>query len=307
MKVRIDFCDFHPGFRKTSNFFYDLLRKRFDVELCDQPDFLIYGPYSQQHRLHTGVKIFFNPESGLPDFNECDYAFTSNYLDDPRHYRLPLYVTYGSPESIVKARDNPEALLRSKTRFCAFVVGNHHPRKNKNRVDFFHRLSKYKRVDSAGRYLNNIGVPLPGWSEGKVEFLRSCKFNIAFENASIPGYTTEKIFEAMQARCLPIYWGDPLITHDFNTKSFLYYFDFPREEALIEKIIELDRDDAKYLDYMRQPYFHNDKPNVNFSEERLLAQFGKIFSTSIRPVAQRRGGFPFGRWRIVKRNRNVEF
>jgi len=79
---------------------------------------------------------------------------------------------------------------------------------------------------------------------GKIEFLKRYKFNIAFENASLPGYTTEKIVEPMAARCLPIYWGNPLIEREFNPKSFLNYFDFRDDDALIEKIIEFDESDA---------------------------------------------------------------
>ena len=104
----------------------------------------------------------------------------------------------------------------------------------------------------------------------------------------MPGYTTEKLVDAMLAKCLPIYWGDPRVGDGFNTKSFLNYADFPNEDALIEKIIELDRDDAKYLEYMRQPNFHNNTPNSEFDRNRILDFFERIFSAKIRPVSTRR-------------------
>src|SRR6185436_15703628 len=160
--IRLDFCDIFPGFDKTNNFFYNLLSKHFKISICDQPDFLIFSEFGHQHRLHNGVKIFFTGESTAPDFKVCDYALTCHYLDDPRHLRLPFYTTYGEGWYLCKENDSPEELLKAKTKFCSFVVGNHHPRKNRNRVKFFQRLSKYKRVDSGGRYLNNIGRPIPG-------------------------------------------------------------------------------------------------------------------------------------------------
>ena len=86
------------------------------------------------------------------------------------------------------------------------------------------------------------------------------------------------------------------MAREFNPKSFLNYFDFPSEEALIEKIIELDQDDAKYLEYLRQPYFHNNQPNEFFSHERLLNQFERIFTTPITPVSARRRSWQIGRW-----------
>lgn len=303
--IRLDFCDFYPGFPKTNNFFYDLLKEHFDVQICDQPDFLIYSYFGHQHRLQSGTKIFFTGESALPNWQECDYALTCHYLDDTRHLRLPFYVLYGDAQSIVKGQEDPAQILAHKTKFCSFVVGNHHPRKNKNRADFFHRLSKYKRVDSGGRFLNNIGGPVPGWSGGKVRFLKDYKFNIAFENASMPGYTTEKLFEAMQARTLAIYWGNPLVSREFNPRSFLNYADFPNEEAVVERIMELDRDDAKYLEYVREPYFHGDRPNEFFDRERLLSFFEKVFTQPIEPVSRRRKWFSMGRWILVKRSRSI--
>jgi hypothetical protein len=216
--------------------------------------------------------------------------------------RLPFYVLYGTAESLLnKQPEEAEQILAAKTRFCAFVCSNHNRRKNRNRLEFFEKLSRYKRVDSGGRFMNNIGGPIPGWSAGKIEFLRSYKFNIAFENGSRPGCTTEKIFEAMVARCLPIYWGNPQIHEEFNPRSFLNYFDFPSEEALIEKIIELDQDDAKYLECVRQPYFHGNRPNEFFSRERLLDQFERILTTPLTPVAARRRLISFGRWKLAKR------
>ena len=70
------------------------------------------------------------------------------------------------------------------------------------------------------------------------------------------------------------------------------------------KIIELDRDDAKYLEYLRQPCFHNNQPNEFFSHERLLNQFEKIFTTPITPVSARRYPLQIDRWIPVLKNRS---
>jgi hypothetical protein len=301
--VNIDFCDFWPGFRKTDNFFYKLLRERFDVEICDRPDFLFYGdPGQHVRRLHNCVKIYLCAEEFLPDFRQCDYAFTSRYLDDPRHLRLPLYVPYVTPGQLDKSQEDLGNVLASKTKFCSFVVSNIHPRKTQKRIDFFHRLSKYKKVDSGGLGLNNMGGPIAPGSAAKRDFLRPYKFNIAFENGSTPGYTTEKIVESMAVRTLPIYWGNPRIGEEFNPKSFINYFDYPSEDALIEKIIELDRDDAKYMEYLSQPYFHHNTPNEFCSRERVLNQFEKIFTTPIVPVSTKTGRRLPGRWLAAKMN-----
>jgi hypothetical protein len=303
--IRLDFCDMGPGLSKTNNFFANLLRTRFEIELRDCPDFVFYfDPNQHLHRLHNCVRIYVGQERTLPDWKECDYALTSNPLDDPRHLRLPYYVPFrGEPGPLLKNNEDPEKLLAAKTGFCSFLVSSNHPTKNRKRAEFFEKLSKYKKVDSGGRALNNMGSPLPPGNGPKLEFLRRYKFHLAFENESHPGYTTEKIYDAMVVRTLPVYWGNPRIHEEFNPKSFLNYFDYGSDEALIERIIELDRDDAKYLEYARQPYFHNNQPNEFFSTDRILNFFERVFSTPITPVAQKRRFFEINRWLIARKNR----
>lgn len=298
--VRLDFCDFWPGFRKDDNPIYNLLGTRYAVELHEQPDFVIFSSFGRDHRLHSCTRIFFTGESHRPDFATCDYAFTPHYLDDPRHLRWPLYAFYYRPEMLLRDDDDLDTIMAAKTRFCCFIASN---RKARKRNAFFRRLSRYKQVDAGGRVFNNLGYVVPGGPRGKIEFLKQYKFNIAFENTSIAGYTTEKIVEPMAARCLPIYWGNPLIHREFNPKSFLNYFDFDDETALIEAIIELDRDDALYRQRLAEPWFHHNTPNEFFQLDRVLNHFDMIFSRSIQPVAQRRRLFSFGRWTLTQRDR----
>jgi hypothetical protein len=301
--IYLDFCHSGPKMPKQENYFYRLLTKRFDVQLVDQPDFLIIGTEGRfREDIYTCTKIFYTYEHYLPDFGKHDYALTCNYLDDPRHYRLPIYVHFGlgGPETLIKHPGELEAIMAQKTKFCALVTGNVTTPTTKTRTNFFHKLSKYKKVDSGGCALNNIGQVIT--RDRKREFLQPYKFSIAFENESRVGYTSEKIFDAMQGRGVPLYWGNPRVKDEFNPKSFLNYFDFESEDALIEKIIELDQDDAKYFEYLKEPYFYNNEPSEAFNEMKQLDFFEEIFSKPITPVSKRRSFF-FGRWILVKKDR----
>jgi hypothetical protein len=106
------------------------------------------------------------------------------------------------------------AAFKSKQKFCCMVVSNAHA---KERIRFFEQLSKYKKVDSGGRFLNNIGRSI----DEKMEFIKDYRFVISFENSSSPGYTTEKLIEPMLVNSVPIYWGDPEVGRYFNTKIFV--------------------------------------------------------------------------------------
>ena len=76
-------------------------------------------------------------------------------------------------------------------KFCNFVYsnsGNCDP----IREAFFHQLCKYKKVDSGGKYLNNIGKAVGD----KLQFIKDYKFTIAFENSSCSGLYYRKIIGA---------------------------------------------------------------------------------------------------------------
>ena len=142
------------------------------------------------------------------------------------------------------------------------------------------KLSKYKQVDSAGTFMNNVGRVVTEME--KVDFIKDYKFTIAFENCEYPGYTTEKLVQPMLAYSLPIYCGNPLIGKDFNTKSFLNYSDFSSEEELIARIIEIDQNEKLYIEYLQQPYYHNNEVNEFINPENILRQFQKIFEKPVR-------------------------
>lgn len=71
--------------------------------------------------------------------------------------------------------------------------------------------------------------------------------------------TTEKIMEPMTVNSIPIYWGNPDVYKEFNTKSFVNFYDFGNMEDMIEYIIELDNNSDKYLELLSRPWFTNNE------------------------------------------------
>ena len=297
--VHIDLTDFGNTMPKE-NTLVRWLRERYTVVLADDPDFLIYSHNTNVHRLYTCKKIFWTSEAGRPNWRECDYALTHHYMDDSRHLRLPLYAIWVRGEELVRRADEAATLLPAKTRFCCFV-SSYLNAKTEHRGRFFHLLSRHRQVDAAGKALNNLGHQVPFQGRAKIDFLRPYKFYMAFENESLPGYTTEKIAEAMLARCVPIYWGNPRVVEEFNPRSFINANDFPSLEALAQHVAEVDRNDALYREYFCQPYFHENRPNEYFDKGRFLDFFGRIFADPTPPLAARQRRW-WGRWVLTKRN-----
>lgn len=254
----------------------EILSERYNVEMTDvDPDIVIGNTLTSIDKIpQKGIKVLHAVENCVPDFNLYDYAIGYDYLSfGDRYMRLPLYCLYPEFDTLFNNeanRDDPSLLNR---KFCSMVVSNCFCA-SPIRKRFFEELSKYKKVDSAGKYLNNIGG---GYLEDKQSFISQYKFNIAFENSSVPGYTTEKLMQAMSADSLPIYWGNPLVHKDFNPKAFVNLQDFKSIKECVDYIVYLDQNDEKYLEVLRQDKFNADENYTDY-KERIWAFFDNIIS-----------------------------
>jgi hypothetical protein len=301
-RLKIDFVDFH-GINKNNNPFTQLLSKTFDLEISDRPDLLIYGSGGHLHRLYTCKKVFHTNETIDPDWNETDYALTYHYSTDPRQLRLPYYVwgTPGTWQGLIKSEEEINNILKLKRGFCSAVISNGNPKRTKERVNFFNTLHRYEHVASGGSFKNNTG-PIGSGPLGKIDFIKHHKFNIAFENKSLPGYVTEKLTDAMLARCIPLYWGCERVGEEFNKKSFLCRNDFSSDASFIEHILKVHQDDALFEQIMREPYLINNQPNIYYDEQRITDFFLRALSDEKPPISRQKKWRGIGRWRLTKRD-----
>ena len=292
--IKIYFTDLWPNAKKD-NFFLNFLKKHFNVIIDTNPDYLFYSVYGNEHlRYSNCIKIFYTGENMFPDFNFCDYALGFHYLNlEDRYLRFPLYTSYPGFSSLkYKKLQDGQTLLNRK--FCNFIYSNSSNADPKREL-FFRELCRYKTVDSGGKFLNNIGYNVPD----KGRFIRDYKFTIAFENSSVKGYTTEKIMEPMLVNSLPVYWGNPLVSQDFNEASFVNVMGFDSFEKAIEEIIRLDKDDDAYLQKIKISWFDEASGNIDW-ENRLLQFFSTIF---LQPIdsAKRKSNFGFVKFDLEER------
>lgn len=263
--------------------FKETNRPNFVISVCQQT-FPVRGSYT---------KIFFAGENIKPKMNLCDWAFGFEYEDymnnHPRYMRIPNYTRLGGGKNLVKENLDYEELMRTKTKFCALVSrGN-----SAIRVPFFRELSKYKKIDSPGALCNNMlkldlqpRIKRMGIKDAyrrKIEFYKPYKFIIAIENNSYPGYTTEKLYHGMLSNAVSIYWGNPLINREFNTRSFINCHDLKtnnqREqiEYLVHRVTELDKDDDLYFKTLKQPHLPNNELTRYLDPKVIVPRFRRIF------------------------------
>ena len=283
--IRINFTGLSlcGGFNPYDNTILRLLQKHYNVEICDDPDYVIcgvlyphgsfvWGGYDEYILDYPNVRIMIEGENLVPDYNLVDYSicqYPVKYLD--RNCYFPCGVeafTSGKTqfrELQDKNRNYPDNFLNSKEYFASFIAS--HDSEYNIRGDFFRALNKRKRVESAGSYLNNMpDGKAVNWLDGsKEEFQKKCKFSICFESTKHEGFITEKIVEAFYTDTIPVYYGSSNIKEIFNPKAFIDISDFEDFDTAIDRILEIDNNDAMYLEMLRQPIFNNPR----YPEEKL--------------------------------------
>jgi hypothetical protein len=85
----------------------------------------------------------------------------------------------------------------------------------------------------------------------KTEVTSTYKFTFAAENSETDDYVTEKLFGTLSAGSVPVYLGASNV-HKFvpSPKSIINVADFKSTKELAEFLIELDKNDTKYQEYL---------------------------------------------------------
>lgn len=278
-KIKIKFHEFIPNCDLKSYWIWQQLSKFYDLELSDNPDILIYSVWNSSYFVGeylnsdierynifknnpNCIRIFYTPENVRPNFYECDIAISFDYSDNPKNIRLPYYMIrtlFDIPDinfNRLTSDFKQNYQYNKKTKFCCIVRSRNW---GEERNIFIEKLSKYKKVDEGGKYSNNIGYYIGSTIIDKLNFIKDYKFVISFENSKYPGYTTEKIMEAMCVGSIPIYWGNPLINKEFNIDSFINVDNINNIDDVIERIIEIDNNDDLFYNIQHKSNLINDR------------------------------------------------
>jgi hypothetical protein len=210
------------------------------------------------------IKIHFSGESRTREKLCFDYARYENYHIVLRGHDsqeniidLPGFAPYILCNNLYDRLVNrPFSNAPIPKKFCCFIVTNWG---TECRNNMFEELCKYKKVDSGGKFKNNIGYIVEGhyWDKQMIDFISQYKFIICFENTKEDNYITEKIINPFLAGCVPIYWGTESRNNTFNKNAYLSWDEIndPTYEKIIEEIKKLDNDDVAYLNMRNAPVF----------------------------------------------------
>lgn len=249
----------------------------------------VLGPEYNLKKKRKGVNIFFSGENMHSErFKSyrtlCEQVDFDLYIDFDRtikenSIRFPLWIMYMfKPDSEFEDIQSKVNSLRypdinERTAFCSIVASHDW---NGIRSEIMDGLSAIEKIHSAGNFRKNTNaLDLNG--NNKHTFIRDYKFNICPENSNAEGYVTEKIFQAIDAGCIPIYWGannNP--EYDIlNQDAILFWNQAQDNSKTIRFIRELLVDEKKYIDFVSQDrllpdaadviwnYFNNLKQGLN--------------------------------------------
>ena len=288
-RIKINFIGFWSSFNKTDNTIYNLLKKRYEIEIADNPDYIIISangkPY--EYMKYDCVRIFYSGEEIVPDFNLFDYAIGFDDINfGDRYIRFPFcyFGIENKKLSFDLNREEAKRILEKKDIFCNLIywedsIGNF-------RSKLFNAINKYKSVNSYGRLLNNVGGNGISYTE-KYKILRRSKFTIAVEGCNYKGITTEKIFQPFEVHSVPIFYGNTDIEKDFSPCSFINCHKYSSLDEIVDVIKDLDTNDNKYLDMLCSSpllYEHQLSQKLNQLEDFLYHIFDQDLQSCKRRV-----------------------
>lgn len=241
-------------------------------------DVLIFSDHGRENIKYDCLKIYFSDENIRPDFNIANYCIGFDHIIYDNYMRFPLWLMYEDDLNLALNKHNFDYTSEyKKDRFACFLVSNNFAAM-RARKDIFYKLSEYKKIDSGGSFLNNIGYKV----ENKREFQKRYKFCLCIENSSYSGYSTEKLLQGFASGCVPIYFGDKDISNDkfciyhngsderfcgFNKDAFINIHDFRNLDECIKYIKEVDSNHTLFEKYLKTPALDIDY--INFYKQKL--------------------------------------
>jgi hypothetical protein len=230
----------------------------------------VLGPLQNLASLRNGVNIFFSGENMHTErFDNYRKLCTNKQFDlyidfdttlGEKSIRFPLWILYmfrpDSDYEDIKKRVNQlrHSIQDDRQGFCSLVASHDW---NGIRGEIIDALSEIGTISSGGKFRNNTDELNTRYANYKHDFIRQFKFNICPENSNAEGYVTEKLFQAIAAGCIPIYWGsnnqpEPNI---LNQDAILFWNQHENNQNTMNTIREIHTNPTKYHQFISQPRF----------------------------------------------------
>jgi len=190
-----------------------------------------------------------------------------DYIENHRYLRFPLWILYLFPpeykeQDIIDRCDTLSfQKATSRPKFASHVSRWDHLG---IRRDMCNGLSVIGKVDCDGLFMNNNDDLKMKYKNNKHIYLQNYRFNICPENSDYDGYVTEKIFQAIDAGCIPVYYGSnnnpepEILNHD----PIFFWSNKNHNNGLIKEIKHLNNSPEAFKEFMMQPRLKPDAAEI---------------------------------------------
>lgn len=255
----IEFHQINPCLKKMN--FISIFGSTFTHHLIPSPKFFFSGEDLESNTFPK-LKNYKNILSKI------DLSLGFNIEESSKNFYLPLwFLSFIEPdstlESITKKLNNINNINYRKDGRNKFACQISRHDINGIREKIILLLKKIDNVDCAGNFMKNTDDLVNKFSDNKIAFLKNYKFNICPENSDTIGYTTEKIFDAIMAGCIPVYWSDKNL-HDFGilNRNAILFYDENNPQKLFDEILKIHRNDDAYFEFISRPIFTPEAPQL---------------------------------------------
>lgn len=163
------------------------------------------------------------------------------------NYRRDADISVRFDLAIQKMGTDYNFFLPQKDKLVCWIVSNAWSKTAHERIQYYDELKKYIHVNVFGLVLGGSPLSL----EDYFSVIGSCKFYLAFENSNHIDYFTEKVNAPLVTGTVPVVRGAKRENYEgfLPADSFIHVDDFPDAKALAEYLLELDKDDQRYMQY----------------------------------------------------------
>lgn len=181
-----------------------------------------------------------------------------DYIDNPNYLRFPFWLMalFNPEDDFDKIKQkcqkisNPQ-IMTERDRFCSFIC-----RKDYSgvRTIFYNLINSIDGVDCPSTYRHNDDSLVLDYNNNKQQYLKKFKFNLCPENSNYKGLVTEKIFDAINSGCIPIYWGaENNPESNILNQDAIFFLEKENNSSLIKTIEYLNNNSDEYIKFASQP------------------------------------------------------
>lgn len=202
--------------------------------------------------------------------SEVIFSLGFDYGDDERYLRFPYWLISCFPpdasletirQIVDKTNARKDVVFRDK--FCAFICRLDY---FGDRAEFADIVGQIDDINFPSGFRHNDDALKLEFKDNKNEYLKQFRFNLCPENANDYGYVTEKIFDAFNAGCIPLYWGGGgLPETDIISKDAYVYVDKGDKDNLasaLSFIRELNENEKLYKEFVFRPVYMPDAADI---------------------------------------------